>query len=114
MDSKVPFWWLIVTAAGALIFGTGIVWEIQRSRTEVAKLDIEKQGYHLRLGKNARLHNEIIKFLQDSSFRETHEGMWCLVDDFNTAEKSLAVMEGRKPTRFEFYPPNPPQNSEVK
>jgi hypothetical protein len=60
------------------------------------------------------MQSEIVKLLQEPNRNQQQQtALLAMIENFNTAEKALAAIEGRKPTLYGFSPPAAPQNIQV-
>jgi hypothetical protein len=114
-SKKVSSWWLIVTAVGGLVLGSGAIWEWKRAAVESARLDIEKAkaSLEIRAKMNDRLSG-ILELSKDHESRRKHAAeLESKIEYFNAAEKHLAQLEGRQPTLYTFKPPGPATNLRI-
>ena len=116
MDKQVPLWWVIGASIFTLLLGSGVIWKIQESRIETAKLDLEKTRLSLDIRDRMRsMQSEIVKLLQEPNRNQQQQtALLGMIENFNAAEKALATIEGRKPTSYAFSPPSAPHNFTVK
>ena len=97
LKTKISISWAIISSLLMLLFGSGFLWEWRKTNIESARLDIEKARASLEIREKMNpMLLEILKLDINSPDRNAK------IENFNAAERSLALIEGRKPTFYTF------------